>query len=159
MIRVCLLALFLSGISACNDPMPSSFPRDAKLIEIFEQHREVFQQIAQLAREDATIASSPTNDTLSQTRREEYAQLLHRINPDLKLTLDPSRIVFWFAFGGILTIGPGSGKGIAFLPYGPARVGKLVDSLDADPGHDDVYLRTIADGWYIIFQRTDYDRS
>jgi hypothetical protein len=34
----------------------------------------------------------------------------------------------------------------------------LVDSLDADPGHDDVYLRTIDDGWYIIFQRTDYDR-
>jgi hypothetical protein len=156
--RVCLIALLLFSLPACTDPMPSSFPHDAKLIEIFEQHREVFQRVAQLAMEDAAIASSPTNDTLSETRRKEYAQLLDRISPHVQLTLDPSRIVFWFAMSGILSIGPESGKGIAFLPRGPARVGRVLSSLDTDPGHDDVYLRDIGNGWFIIFQRLDFDR-
>jgi hypothetical protein len=156
--RVCLLASLLSGLSACTDPMPSSFPHDAKLIEIFEQHREEFLRVAQLATQDAAIASSPTNDTLSEIRRKEYAQLLDRISPHVNLTLDPSRIVFWFAMSGILSIGPGSGKGIAFLPHGPAHVGQVVSSLDTDPGHDDVYLREIGNGWFIIFQRLDFDR-
>jgi hypothetical protein len=55
------------------------------------------------------------------------------------------------------SLGPSWAKGIAYLTAVPNRVGQIVNNLDKDPGHDDVYLVPIEGDWYVIYQRKDYD--
>ena len=107
--------------------------------------------------EDATIASRNTDESLSVARRSEYSNLLSQINREILLTFDPWRTTkFWYAGAGG-AISPSWSKGIAHLTAGPDRVGQIVNNLDKDPGHDDVYLVPIEGAWYVIYQRTDYD--
>ena len=111
-----------------------------------------------MAEEDATIASKDTSESLSFARRFEYHRLLSQIDPKIHVGFDRMWVVFACAGGGIgLSIGPGWQKGIAYLTAVPNRVGQIVDNLDKDPGHDDVYLVPIEGDWYVLYQRTDYD--
>jgi len=163
--RATLLALgaALLGVSAAafcfrqyTSPFPLSVPKDNSLIALFRSHRDAFQGIADLAVLDAPRFS--TLETLRPERRSEYLRLLQQIPRRIQVGFTESRVTFLCAGGGILlSIGPGWSKGIAYLPRGPARQGKLVTSTDKDPGRDGIYLVPIEQKWYLIYQRFDYD--
>jgi hypothetical protein len=159
---VAVLVLGLVGlfVRQYTSPFPWGVPTDRTLIKLFRTHRQTFETLVKMAEEDAGKASSNTNETLSVARRSEYSRLLSQIDSKMQMGWDSmTRVVFSSAHGGILlSIGPGWEKGIAYLTAGPSRVGAIVDNLDKDPGHDDVYLVPIEGAWYVFYQRTDYDR-
>jgi hypothetical protein len=141
-----------------TSPFPWGVPTDRTLVELFRAHRQTFEALVKMADEDATIASNNTSDTLSVSRRFEYSRLLSQIDPRMQMGFSWSGVAFSSAHGGIgLSVGPGWEKGIMCLTTVPSRVGQIVDNLDKDPGHDDVYLVPIEGDWYVFYQRTDYD--
>ena len=157
---VAMLALALVGffVWQYTSPFPLNVPKDRTLVALFQAHRQTFQTLVEMADKDATIASSNTSESLTVARRSEYSRLLSQMDRSIKIGFGPERIAFWCAGGGILlSIGPTWGKGIAYLTSVPSRGGQIVDNLDKDPGHDDVYLVPIEGDWYVIYQRTDYD--
>ncbi len=136
-------------------PFPLGVPKDRSLIALFRDHRHAFQEIAELAVIDAPRHSGI--DSLTQERRSEYLRLLHQIPRSISLGFVEDRVTFLCARGGFLVIAPGWSKGIVYLPWGPARQGKVVTTTDKDPGHDGIYLVPIEEKWYLIYQRFDYD--
>jgi hypothetical protein len=154
-IGVALLIAFC--VRQYTSPFPRGVPTDGTLVELFRSHRQTFETLAQMADEDATIASNHTDEPLSVARRSEYSRLLSQIHSRISINFDRWRIAFWCAGLGS-AIGPRWGKGIAYLTAVPSRVGQIVKNLDKDPGHDDVYLVPIEGDWYVIYQRDDYDR-
>jgi hypothetical protein len=155
------VALLIVGLIAFwlwqyTSPFPLSVPKDQTLIALFRSHRHVFQEIAELAVVDAPRHSDL--ESLTPERRSEYLRLLHQIPWRIKVGFTENRVTFSCARGGILlAIGPGWSKGIAYLPWGPAREGELVSSTDKDPGRDGIYLVPIEQKWYLLYQRFDYD--
>jgi len=157
---VAMLGLALASLLVWRQymgPFPSSVPTDRALVGLSHAHRQTFEMLVKMADEDAPMASSNTSEILSVARRAEYARLLSQIDPKITIGFDRWRIAFWCAGGGILSIGPRWGKGIAYLTSVPTRVGEIVRNLDKDPGHDDVYLVPIEGDWYVIYQRIDFD--
>jgi hypothetical protein len=157
---VTMLALALASLLAWRQytsPFPLRVPTDRALVELFHEHQQTFETLKQMADEDTTIASNNNSDSLSVTRRSEYARLLSQIHSNMRMGFDAKGTVFSVAEGGVgLSIGPSWSKGIAYLPA-PSWVGQIVKSLDKNPGHDDMYLVPIEGNWYIFYQRTDYD--
>jgi hypothetical protein len=156
---VAMLALALIGffLWQYTSPFPLSVPKDRTLVDSFHTNRQTFETLKQMADEDATIASNNNSDSLSVTRRSEYARLLSQIHSNMRMGFDAKGTVFSFVEGGVgLSIGPSWSKGVAYLPA-PSWVGQVVKNLDKNPGHDDMYLVPIEGNWYIFYQRTDYD--
>jgi hypothetical protein len=159
---VVMLAVVLVGVFVWQYPklFPPivPMPADRTVVKSFHVHRQTFERLAQMADQDAAVASSSTDESLSVARRSEYARLLSQIDSKLIVVFDPWRTTkFLFASEGG-GIGPIWGKGIAHLTVVPARVGQIAHNLDKDPGHDGIYLVPIEGDWYVIFQRIDYDR-
>jgi len=160
---VVMLALLLIGVFVWQYPklfpliVPT--PPDRSVVTSFHAHRQIFETLAQMADQDAAIASSSTDESLSVTRRSEYARLLSQIDSKMIVVFDPWRTTKFLFAGEGGGIGPSWDKGVAHLTAVPDRVGKIVHNLDKDPGHDDVYLLPIEAHWYVIFQRFDYDRT
>jgi len=154
---VIILGLITSLVWQYTQPTPPAFPTDRDLIKLFYAHRPAFETLAHMATEDATIASRSTDESLSVARRSEYSRLLSQIDREILLAFDPWRTAKFWCAGAGCAICPGWFKGIAHLTAGSDRVGQIVNNLDKDPGHDDVYLVPIEGGWYVIYQRTDYD--
>jgi hypothetical protein len=145
-----MLALALIGffLWQYTSPFPLSVPKDRTLVDSFHANHHTFETLKQMADEDTTIASNNYSDSLSVTRRSEYARLLSQIHSNMRMGFDAKETVFSFAAGGVgLSIGPSWSKGIAYLPA-PSWVGQTAKTLDKNPGHDDMY---------IFYQRTDYD--
>jgi hypothetical protein len=156
---VAMLVLVLIGFFLWQymSPFPLNVPKDRTLVDSFRTNRQTFERLKQMADEDTTIASSNSSDSLSVTRRSEYARLLSQIHPNMRMGFDAKGTVFSFVGGGVgLSIGPSWSKGIAYLPA-PSWVGQIVKNLDKNPGHDDMYLVPIEGNWYIFYQRADYD--
>ena len=150
-----LIAFFVRQYTS---PFPRGVPTDHTLVELFRAHRQTFEALEKMADDDAAIASNSTSETLSVARRFEYSRLLLQIDPKMQMGFSREGVAFSSAHGGIgLSIGPGWEKGIMCLTAVPGRVGRLVDNLDKDPGHDDLYLVPIEADWYVFYQRTDYD--
>jgi hypothetical protein len=128
------------------------------LIDSFHAHRQTFEKLVKMATEDATIVSNSEAESLSTARRSEYSRLLSQIDSKMRMGFGSTGVAFSSVHGGVgLSIGPGWEKGIQFLTVVPSRVGQIVENLDKDPGHDDVYLVPIEGDWYVYYQRTDYD--
>jgi hypothetical protein len=154
MLAVALIGFFLWQYTS---PFPLGLPKDRILVDSFHANRQTFETLKQMADEDTMIASNNTSDSLSVTRRSEYARLLSQIHAKMRMAFDAKGTIFSFAEGGVgLSIGPSWSKGIAYLPA-PSWVGQIVKNLDKNPGHDDMYLVPIEGNWYIFYQRTDYD--
>jgi hypothetical protein len=134
-------------------------PTDRTVVELFHAHRQTFATLAQMADQDAAIASSTTDESLPVARRQEYARLLSQIDGKMILVFDPWRTTKFLCASEGGGIGPTWGKGIAHLAAVPDRVGQIVHNSDKDPGHDGIYLVPIEADWYVIFQRIDYDRN
>jgi hypothetical protein len=163
-----LIVLLSSPSMACSQPPPMNMPKDAKLVELFQSHREAFESLAKMGMEDGGTVSHISvealkdqpltggRQALSPERRNEYVRLLNSIRPDVGIGIDRYGVCFscWDS-GTSLSVGRTSEKGIAFLPHGYETVGKLVNSLDQLPTQDDMYLVRIEPDWYIYYSQSD----
>jgi hypothetical protein len=110
---VAMLALALIGffLWQYTSPFPLSVPKDRTLVDSFHANHQTFETLKQMADEDTTIASNNYSDSLSVTRRSEYARLLSQIHSDMRMGFDAKGTVFSFAAGGVgLSIGPSWSK-------------------------------------------------
>lgn len=161
------------------DPLNLRAPKDGKLIGIFYAHREAFEKLHQMAAEDLArglrFKSHFEGTKISEARRKEYERLLSGIRPRPSMgTDDGGGMVFVFADGGILAIGPGWEKGIEYIPRAYATNGAIyatetkgtnyrqqwqgvdltnLNNAQALPAN--LYLRPIESNWFIFYQRTD----
>ena len=161
------LILAAPHFSRC-DPVAANPPKDAELVASFQSHHDAFERLAVMGMEDTGTVSllSPEmlneqsltggRQALSPERRSEYVRLLTNIRPDLVMGIDFYRITFCYSSGGsALSIGPGWMKGIAYLPRGYERVGRVVPNLDHSPKVDGVDLVPIESEWYVIYVQSD----
>jgi hypothetical protein len=134
-------------------------PKDQELISTFHAHRHAFEQLQEMATEDARRgwylgASDPGK--LDQPRRDEYKKLISQIRPGLQVAMNGTTGVVRFIFAGEGTaIGPGWVKGIEYVP-GDSWEGILLPDLDKAaslPAH--VYIREIEPRWLIFYQRDE----
>jgi hypothetical protein len=157
MLAVLLLGVFVWQYPKLFPPIVPT-PTDHALVKLFNAHRQTFETLAQMADQDATIASSDTSESLPAARRAEYSRLLSEIDNKITFGFDPWRTTKFLFAGAGGAISPSWAKGIAHLTAVPDRVGQIVHNLDKDAGHDGVYLVPIEGDWYVIYQRIDYDR-
>ena len=133
-------------------------PRDQDLISIFHTHRRAFEQLKQMASEDARRgwylgASDPSK--LEQARRDGYKKLISEIRPELQVAMDGTTGVMRFIFAGEgVAIGPDWVKGIEYVPGDYRREGVLLPDLAKAPTLPaNVYIREIESRWFIFYQR------
>jgi len=135
-------------------------PRDQDLISTFHAQRRAFEQLQQMAAEDARRgwylgASNPS--VPDQSRWSEYNKLLSQIRPGLVVGMNGTTGVVRFIFAGQgVAIGPGWVKGIEYVPGDFSREGILLPDLNKAaslPAH--VYMRQIEPKWFIFYQRDE----
>lgn len=112
---------------------------------------------------------------LKEARRKEYQDLISEISPSLTIGTDyDSSMGFTFASGGILAIGPGWSKGIAYVPKSWETNGAVygiweengtnyqqwhgivltnLDNAQSLPANG--YMREIEPNWFLFYQRDD----
>ena len=147
--------MFLEG--GCRASRTVVEPRDQELISIFHAHRQAFEQLQEMATEDARRgwylgASDPGK--LDQPRRDEYKNLPSQIRPGLQVTINGNTGVVRFIFAQKgSTVGPGWAKGIEYVPGDFSREGLLLPDLDkADSLQANVYMRQMEPNWFIFYQ-------
>ncbi len=149
-----------------DDP---EFPKDRELVTMFRSHREALEKLRTMALQNAGVVSYLTVSAiagassecsgslkgilrLSEARRSEYVRLLSSIRDDLVIGTAFDRVSFSYWYGGLgLTVDRTWAKGIAYLPHGYEKVGRIVSSLDDLPTEDGVYLVPIEGSWYVIY--------
>ncbi len=135
-------------------------PRDQDLVSIFHAHRQAFEQLQEMAAEDAPRnwylgVSDPRK--LDQSRRDGYKKLTSEIRPELQVAMNGTTGVIRFIFAGQgVAIGPGWVKGIEYVPSDFSREGVILPDLDKAPRlAANVYLRQIEPKWFIFYQRDE----
>jgi len=135
-------------------------PRDQELISTFHAHRQAFEQLQEMAAEDARRGwylgtSSPSK--LDQSRRSEYKSLISQIRPGLDVVTNGYTGVVRFIFAGEgSAIGPDWFKGIEYVPGDYSREGVLLPDLNkAASLSANVYIREIEPRWLIFYQRDE----
>lgn len=135
-------------------------PSDQTLISAFRGHRQAFEQLQEMAAEDARRnwylgASDPSK--LDQSRRDGYKKLISEIRPDLQVAMNGTTGVVRFIFAGEgVAIGPGWVKGIEYVPSDHGWEGILLPDLDkAASLPARVYIRQIEPKWFIFYQRDE----
>ncbi len=135
-------------------------PKDQELIAAFHAQRHSFEQLQEMAAEDARRgwylgASDPSK--LDQSRRDEYKKLISQTRPGLQVALNGTTGVVRFIFAGEGTaIGPDWVKGIEYVPRDDNWEGVLLPDLDkAASLPASVYIREIEPRWLIFYQRDE----
>jgi hypothetical protein len=135
-------------------------PTDQNLISTLHSHRQVFEEVQEMAAEDARHswylgASDPIQ--LDQPRRSKYEKLISEIRPGLAVAMNGNDGVVRFIFAGEgSAIGPGWVKGIEYVPGDYSREGVLLPDLNkAASLSANVYIRQIEPNWFIFYQRDE----
>ncbi len=135
-------------------------PRDQDLISIFHANRQAFEQLQEMAAEDARHswylgASDPSK--LEQSRWDGYKKLISEIRPELQVAMDGTSGHIRFIFGAEgVAIGPGWAKGIEYVPGDYKREGVLLPDLNkAASLPANVYIREIEPKWFLFYQRDE----
>jgi hypothetical protein len=134
-------------------------PSDETLVQVFQLHRDQFERLRQMATEDmhqtSYFSESNISVVLPEPRRNEYKRLL-QVYRGLSIGVDyDGGVRFIFASVGE-AIGPGWAKGIQFVPDNSKQIGTRIDTLDKSSTlPDGVYVRQIAPGWFLFFQRDE----
>ncbi len=171
-ILVCLT--LVAAVFWMADPFNFRAPKDEKLIAIFHAHREVFEKLQQMATEDAQhglYLDAPYFDEGSKfdkSRQQEYEKLISEIRPGLHVSIDGHEkgISFPFAWGGLLAIGSGWGKGIKYEPnsfeingvtYRQGWIGDVLTNLDnaRNLQAGTTYIRQIEPNWFLFYYRDE----
>lgn len=135
-------------------------PRDQELIATFHAHRQAFEQLREMAAEDARrnwYLGASDLSTLDQSRQSEYKNLIFQIHPELQAAMNGTTGVVRFIFAGEGTaIGPDWIKGIEYVPGDYSREGVLSPDLNnAASLPANVYMREIEPTWFIFYQRDE----
>jgi hypothetical protein len=137
-------------------------PTDQELITTFEEHREVFWRLQQMASEDVQHGwyfNAPyfQGSAPDESRRQEYSALVSKVPHCLRVDTDyDGHMRFCFAGGGAIlaAISPGWVKGIEFWPQRCPWV--MLNTLDhASTLAANVYARQIEPHWFVFYQRDD----
>lgn len=164
LIVVAALAVICGAVAAlifwALDPWNLSAPSDRTLIDTFHQNRAAFERLHQMAAEDAGrisyVSRSEIVGTISDTRKQEYKDLLPKIHSGLIVGMDYDSERFIFAHGALSAISGGWTKGIEYVPGDAKRFGVIVQNLDkANELSANVYLREIEPHWFIFYQSDD----
>jgi hypothetical protein len=135
-------------------------PRDQELISTFHAHRQAFEQLQEMATEDARrgwYLGGSDPGKLDQPRRDEYKNLISQIRPELQVAMGgPTGVVRFIFAGEGSAIGPGWVKGIEYVPGDSSREGVLLPDLNrAASLSANVYIRQIEPNWFIFYQRDE----
>jgi hypothetical protein len=135
-------------------------PTDQELISTFQTHRQVFEELQQMASDDAQRgwylgASDPSK--LDQSRQNEYKKLISGIRPGPDVAMNGSTGVVRFIFAGKgSAIGPGWAKGIEYVPGDYKSEGVPLANLDnASNLPARVYIRQLEPRWFVFYQRDE----
>jgi hypothetical protein len=163
-----VILLLNSPFLGCSQPLAINMPKDSQLVELFRSHRDAFERLAVMGIEDAATVSHVSVEALKEeplsqglqaltpARRSEYVRLLSSIRTGLSMGSDAYGVCFSYWSGGTgLSVGRSWEKGIAYLPHGYERVGRLATSLDKPPTQDDIYVVPIEPKWYIYYSQLD----
>jgi hypothetical protein len=135
-------------------------PKDQDLIATFHAHRQAFEQLQEMATQDARrgwyLAGNDPHKP-DQPRRDEYKKLISQIHPGLQVAMTgPTGTVRFIFAGEGVAIGPGWVKGIEYVPGDYSREGVLLPDLDkAASLPARVYMREIEPRWLIFYQRDE----
>lgn len=153
------LAYCIIWEEGCRASKPAE-PRDQDLISIYHAHRQAFEQLQEMAAEDARRgwylgASDPIK--LEQPRRDGYKNLISEIRPGLQVAMNGTTGVMRFIFAGEgVAIGPGWAKGIEYVPRDDGREGTILPDLNkAASLPARVYMRQVEGKWFIFYQRDE----
>jgi hypothetical protein len=157
-VAVVLLAFYV----IVYDPLAFWLPKDKELTDRFLANHSVFERLRSMSEEDSRILArisqaSLKRSNLTESRREEYADLLSRLGSNIIIGTGPHQVTFHFAGGGLLlSIGSGWTKGITYLPDGYEKIGTVVDNLDKPlPQREGTYLVPIEKNWYVVYSHDD----
>jgi hypothetical protein len=135
-------------------------PRDQELISTFHTHRQAFEQLQEMATEDARrgwYLGTSLPSKLDQSRRSEYKSLISQIRPGLDVVTNGYTGVVRFIFAGEgSAIGPDWFKGIEYVPGDYSREGVPLPYLNkAASLPANVYIREVEPRWLIFYQRDE----
>jgi hypothetical protein len=149
--------MLLEGGCRASKPVE---PKDQVLVSIFHAHRQAFDQLQEMAAEDARhnwYLGASDSSKLDQSRRDGYKKVTSEIRPELQVAMNGTTgvIRFIFARRGV-AIGPGWVKGIEYVPGDFSGEGVLLPDLDkAADLSANVYIRQIEPKWFIFYQRDE----
>jgi hypothetical protein len=168
--RTLFLAAFGLALACCAvvalpfwmaDPLRLSAPSDQTLIATFHDHRAAFEQLRQMAIEDAQ--HGPFNPfvekKLPDSRRQKYRDLQYEIHVDNDVGAAGSddTVRFEFSWGGLSAIGSEWRKGIEYIPGNKMEhAEELLPSLDKPSALPyGMYTREIEPNWFIYYDYID----
>jgi len=177
-IIVNLILALISCIILIQDPFAWRAPKDKTIIALFQEHREAFEKIQQMAMEDMqqdhylnmyNLDFQKGNEfrkenLIPESRQQEYKKLLSGIPLPCRTSIYADvygqTLRITLAGGGfLLAIGSGWGKGIEFYSNKPKDLGVIVSSLDKIPSNAEprIYLRPIgtSTNWFLYYQVDD----
>jgi len=178
-ILVCLA--LLAAVFWMADPLNIRAPSDQKLISVFFAHKESFEKLKEMVTEDNQRGCNFNyphfkGSNLNASRRQEYIDLISKINPGLHVGTGSTPVMYCiFSTGGILAVGSEWEKGIVYAPNSyttngsvysswqvngvpsrPQWIGVLLTNLDdARTLPVNIYLRPLETNWFLIYHRTD----
>jgi hypothetical protein len=169
-----LLAFF--AIGCMTDIWKKEHPKDEKLIENFQSHKEEFNQLLQMFLEDKYVGRIDFDFTrasdffekckssdgqngneieLSKDRLESYRKLFNELGLSFGIEgyCEKEKVIFYASTQGLSV--SGSTKGYAYLANPPE---KIVDNLDKYWSQDRqsfTAFRHIEGNWYLYFDYED----
>ena len=159
---LCLGACVVLFLFWRADPYNFRAPKDQTLIQLFQDHREVFERLCKMGKEDSKYGwyfSKSHLNNVSELHQREYIKMFSEIDHvSAETVVENGNTTFIYATGGILIIGPEWHKGIQYVPGDGKKqyIGNIMPNLDKawklQPGY---YIRPIEPHWYIFYNRTD----
>jgi hypothetical protein len=152
--------LVATAFAACT--YGGAYPSDDAIRQLFKEHREAFEKLAQMVVEDShtissfALAQDWCSGPLPKARQEQYRALMSGIKPDLQLGTDSILISFDVWGGGEgLSVNRSWFKGLAFFPNELRADAKVVAQLNTRPEDDGTYIVPLGGKWYIIYLQVD----
>lgn len=145
--------VFISGCLNFENPTP--IPSDNELIKIYNDNKEVFNQLATMICEDNYLVvsyepqwSSPEN--IPQEKKKQYYELFKVINVQQIRRYKDGEVTFMVWATG--NVSGGRDKGYVFRPNDHVFPRQVKESLDDIPLTSEFhYKMKITDDWYLYY--------
>ena len=129
-------------------------PSDEKMINTFNTHKEVFDELREMIYRDGyeVVSMDPEWSKPSSIPidvKQRYYELFRKIGVKQLQSYDGGRAQF-----SVWAVGLGGDGDYKQYQYRPSKIEKLVDSLDhlqLGMEHPEFYYRKIAEDWYLEY--------
>ena len=153
-VKVVLISIMLIVVGCAKTPPP----RDNDLIEIFNNNKNVFEDLRRYLYKDGYNVISITPEWSDPSgiplkKKEMYYDLLKKINAQQIIERDGTVTISIWTTGNV---SGGDSKGYVFNPNDSKWPRENKDSLDdvSFTGEDFFYKREISGGWYIFYDHS-----